>query len=142
NLSAAFGAHVLTLGTHAEVLRFEDGQLLGGAGMWRFRHLDSLQAGRAFHYDRTLPGPSRTGVVVFHARQLGLYVQDRWQAARGLTLAAGLRMDLPALPDGSGTYVPLKTSLGADTGRLPGGQPLWSTRLAPSPYLTRAGSRF
>jgi len=142
NLSAAFGGHVLTLGTHIEVLRFEDGQLLGGAGLWRFRHLDSLEAGRAFHYERTLPGPSRTGVVVFHARQLGLYVQDRWQPARRLTLTAGLRMDLPVLPDGSGTYLPLKNSLGADTGRLPGGKPLWSPRFALNYDLRGAGRTF
>ncbi len=142
NLSAAFGVHVLTLGTHVEMLRFEDGQLLGGAGLWRFRHLDSLEAGRAFHYERTLAGPSRTGVVVFHARQLGLYVQDRWQPARGLTLTAGLRMELPVLPDGSATYVPLKDSLGADTGRLPGGKPLWSPRLALNYDLRGAGRTF
>jgi len=142
NLTAGFGAHVLTLGTHIELLRFEDGNLLGGAGLWNFRNLDSLAAGLAFHYDRTLPGPSRTGVVVFRARQIGLYVQDRWRPARGLTLTGGLRVDVPALPDRVGTNAALAAALGFDTGRLPSGDLLWSPRLGVNYDLRGEGRTF
>src|SRR5256886_8785735 len=51
--------------------------LLSGVGLWNFRTLDSLQAGRSFHYERALPGPSRTGAVTFRALQIALYAQDR-----------------------------------------------------------------
>ena len=129
NLTVAFGAHIFTLGAHAEALRFEDHQLQGGAGLWNFRNLDSLEAGRAVHYERTLPGPSWGGGIEFRARQIGLYLQDRWHPARTLTLSAGLRVDMPFLPDAVATNQSLKAALGVDTGRLPSGNLLWSPRL-------------
>jgi hypothetical protein len=142
NLTAGFGAHVITAGTHLEALRFEDGQVTGVAGLWDFRHLDSLEAGLGFHYERTLPGPSRTGVVEFHARQIGLYVQDRWNPARALTLTAGVRIDVPVLPDRVATNVALKAALGVDTGRLPSGYVLWSPRVGFNYDLRGEGHTF
>ena len=139
NVTGGFGAHILTAGGRIELLHFLDDQLLGGAGAWNFRALDSLAAGRAFHYERTLAGPSHSGQVEFHARQFSVYGQDRWQPARGLTLIVGLRADVPILPDAIATYVPLKDSLSADTGRLPGGKPLWSPRFALNYDLGGAG---
>jgi hypothetical protein len=129
NLTTALGPHVLTMGAHLDGLRIEDGVLGFGAGIWDFQHLDSLEVGRASHYERALPGPARAGAFEFHAGQIGLYVQDRWRPSRALTLTAGLRVDVAMLPDGIATYVPLKDSLGFDTGRLPSDQPTWSPRL-------------
>jgi carboxypeptidase family protein len=129
NLTVGFGAHVFTGGAHAELLRFEANDLLGVAGLWNFRNLDSLAVGHASHYERTFPGPSGGGGIDFRALELGLYVQDRWQPTRPLTLTAGLRLDVPVLPDAVTTSEPLKAALGVDTGRLPSGALLWSPRL-------------
>ena len=129
NLTVGFGAHVFTGGAHAALLRFEASDLLGVAGLWSFRHLDSLAVGHASHYERTFPGPSGGGGIDFRALELGLYLQDRWQPTRPLTLTAGLRLDVPVLPDAVTTSEPLKAALGVDTGRLPSGALLWSPRL-------------
>ena len=130
NLSVAFGAHLITLGTHAELLHFEDGLLQTSFGLWNFRNLDSLAAGVAFHYERALPGPARMGAVDFSTNQIGAYAQDRWTPGRRLTLTVGLRVDVPLLPGPVETNQSLQTALGIDTGQLPSGNVLWSPRLA------------
>jgi hypothetical protein len=129
NLSAGFGAHVVTLGTRGEVHRVRDDVLGGSQGNWTFLSLDDLAAGRASRYSRTLPGLLRTGGVDFRARQIGVYAQDRWTPTSRLAVTLGLRADLPLLPDAVATNAALKAALGIDTGKLPGGSPLWSPRL-------------
>ena len=140
NLTVGLGRHLLTLGAHAAALRFEDTQLTGGAGLWDFRNLDSLEAGRAFHYELTLPAPSRGRGIEFRAREIGLYAQDRWRPTRTLTLTAGLRIDVPFLPDAVPTNESLKATLGVDTGQLPSGSLLWSPRFGVN-YDVRAEGR-
>jgi hypothetical protein len=129
NLTVGVGAHLFTLGTHGAALRFEDTQMQGSAGLWNFRNLDSLEAGRAVHYERTLPGPSRGRGIEFRAREIGVYLQDRWRPTRDLTVTAGVRMDLLLLPDTVGTNETLNSVLGVENGRLPSGNLLWSPRL-------------
>jgi len=142
NLTAGFGAHILTLGAHAGLLRSDDNQLTSGAGFWNFRNLDSLAAGRAFHYERALTGPSGISGVTFHARQIGLYTQDRWSPTHALTLTAGLRIDVALLPDAVATNASLKAALGAGTGRVPSGALLWSPRLGFNSDLGGDGRTF
>jgi hypothetical protein len=141
NVTSGFGAHVVTLGTHIEMLRFQD-RPPRGAGTWTFLNLDSLEAGRALQYARTFPGPSSTGVVEFDTRQIGLYLQDRWSPARGLQLTAGLRIDVPVLPDRVDVSVALDSALNIDAGRRPSGTLLWSPRLGINYDLRGAGRTF
>jgi Carboxypeptidase regulatory-like domain/TonB dependent receptor len=142
NITVGFGAHVFTLGTHGELLRFEDQQLQGGVGLWNFRNLDSLAVGHAGHYERTLPGPLRGNGIEFRARQVGVYLQDRWHPTRALTLTAGVRLDVPFLPDPVATDAALQASLGIDTGELPSGDLLWSPRLGVNYDVAGRGRTF
>lgn len=128
NATIRFGRHVVSAGTHGEFLRFRDDLVNGSAGLWIFQNVDSLAARHARMYQRTLPGPAWTGAVDFPARQLALYAQDRWSVTPTLTLTAGLRLDVPFLPDAVATNDSLKAALGVDTGRLPSGKALWSPR--------------
>ena len=114
----------------------------GRAGLWNFRHLDSLEVGQAFHYERTLPGPSGSTPVQFHARQISAYVQDRWTVTRALTVTAGIRVDVPVLPDGVATNGLLQGALGVNTGRPPSGHLLWAPRLGINYDLGSAGRTF
>lgn len=129
NATIGFGRHVVSVGTHGELLRFQDDLVNGSPGLWIFQNLDSLESGRARQYQRTLRGPAWDGGVDFRARHLALYAQDRWSATPTLTLTAGLRLDVPFLPDAVATNDSLKAALGVDTGRLPSGNVLWSPRL-------------
>ena len=129
NLTIGFGDHVVTFGARGELLHFTDGVLVSSPGTWRFGSLDALEAGRAGSYARAFHGSSESGEVDFRVRQIGVYAQDRWAPARGLTLTAGLRLDVPFLPDPVPTNPALQAELGIDTGRLPGGDFHWSPRL-------------
>ena len=142
NATVGIGAHVLTLGTHAQAFHFEHNQIIGGVGSWNFRALDSLEAGRAFHYERALPGPSGTGATAFRALQIALYAEDRWSPVRGLTMTAGLRGEMPVLPDAAITNGALEAALGGDTGRLPSGHLLWSPRVGFNYDLRGEGHTF
>jgi carboxypeptidase family protein len=129
NLSMTAGAHLVTLGTHNELLHFRDPLLLESAGTWVFSSLDKLDSAKAFRYEIGLPGTDRR-VVDFHVRQLGLYAQDRWTPVARLTLTLGLRLDIPVLPDAAKGNSTLRDSLGINTSQLPSGTALWSPRLA------------
>jgi carboxypeptidase family protein len=139
NLTMTVGAHLITLGTHNELLHFRDPLLLESAGTWVFSSLDKLDSAEASSYEIGLPGPDRR-VVDFHVRQLDLYTQDRWTPAPRLTLTLGLRLDVPVLPDAARTNSTLRASLGINTAQLPSGTPLWSPRLAAAYDLRGDGS--
>lgn len=139
NLTVGVGDHVVTVGTHGELLHFTDDLLQTSQGLWNFASLDSLAGGRAYHYERGLPGPLRTNGVDFHASHIGGYLQDRWNPTPRLTITAGLRLDVPLLPDAVPTNEPLRAALGIDTGRLPTGTLLWSPRLGVNYDLRGAG---
>ena len=128
NATIRFGRHVVSAGTHGEILRFRDDLINMSPGLWIFENLDSLAARHARQYQRTLPGPAWNGAIDFRARQFALYAQDRWNVTPTLTLTAGLRLDVPFLPDAVATNDSLKAALGVDTGRLPTGKALWSPR--------------
>ena len=142
NATLGVGAHALTLGTHAQAFQFQQDQIIGGVGQWNFGTLDDLETGRAFHYERALPGPSRSGVVTFPAVQIALYGQDRWNPARGLTLTVGLRAEMLVLRQAVATDDALRTALGVDNGRLPSGNWLWSPRLGFNYDLHGEGQTF
>lgn len=142
NLTGAFGDHVVTLGIHGEALRFRDAWLQLSSGVWEFSSLDQLAARRPSRYERTLPGPARLGELDFRARQLGVYLQDRWRPARGLSLTLGLRADVIRLPNDGATNPALRRTLDLDTGRLPGGAVAWSPRVGVSYDLRSTGRTF
>ena len=140
NLTIGAGPHLLTLGVHGELLHFRDPLVQVSAGRWAFSSLDSLSQGIANHYDRGLPGP--TPGADFHAVGLGVYAQDRWAPAPRLTLTAGVRVDVPFLPDAAFTNDSVLSRLRVDTGRLPSGNALWSPRLGVNYDLSGDGSAF
>lgn len=140
NLTAGAGPHLLTLGSHIELLHFRDPLVQVSAGRWDFPSLDALAAGMASHYDRGLAAPARNGA---NFRVIGLsgYAQDRWTPRTRLTFTAGLRVDVALFPDAAVTNPDL-TRRGIDTGWLPSGERLWSPRLGANYDLRGDGSVF
>ncbi|MFL5494967.1 MAG: TonB-dependent receptor domain-containing protein [Gemmatimonadales bacterium] len=134
NLVMHFGAHTMVVGSHDELLKFNDPTTLGSGGAWEFASLDSLAAGLPASYLRSTTGPLRAEgpIADFRVHQLGVYVQDEWSPDSRLTITGGLRMDVPLFPDQPVRNPDLLNALGIDTGRFPNGHPLWSPRLGVS----------
>jgi len=143
NLTIGAGGHVVTIGSHGELLHFRDPLVQVSAGRWTFGTLDSLAQGQARHYDAGVPDSVRPPGADFHAVALGVYIQDRWTPTSRLTLTGGVRLDAQFLPDSAGTNVRLLGSpLGIDSGKLPSGNVLWSPRLGVSYDVAGDGSAF
>lgn len=61
--------------------------------------------------------------------QTGFYAQDEFDAAKGLRLTAGLRVDIPVFIDKPSPNPLLESEYGLDTQDVPSGQLLWSPRV-------------
>ena len=133
NASWSMGAHHLTLGTHDELIHLDGVRRPGvAAGPVVLRRPRLPGAGRGERYIRDVSGSSPRGesVDAFDVRQLGLYLQDQWTPASGLTLTGGLRFDVPYLPTTPGQDPALASGpLGINTAVTPSGNLLWSPRL-------------
>jgi hypothetical protein len=144
NLGLAAGSHVLTLGTHNELIHLRNFVMNLPLSAWIFDSLDSLEQGQPSFYIRDLPGPLRPEgpLADFRVTQVGFYAQDRWAPTSRLTLTAGLRLDLPYLPRAPTQNTALLSELGINTAVTPSGNPLWSPRLGVSYDLSGDGSTF
>ena len=131
NLSWVAGDHQLTFGTHGELAHIRRLEVIQPLGHWDFGDLDSLEAGLANHYFRTVPNPSKPegGLGDYWVNQIGVYVQDRWTPTPRLTLTAGLRLDVPYLPTPPTRNLALSQELGIDNTLTPSGNTLWAPRL-------------
>ncbi len=100
NFTYLTGDHVLTFGTHNEFFSFKNLFIRSFFGYYEFRTLDDLEAGVARSYQRAF---SRTSdpqqAAEFSVNQFGFYVQDEWRVSDRFKLTAGLRIDIPFLPD-------------------------------------------
>jgi hypothetical protein len=143
NATVGIGGHTVTLGMHGESLRFSDARGGGGTrGTWTFLSLDDFAARRAFRYSRTLPGSAPAARIELDAGQISAYAQDRWTPTTRLAITLGLRLDRHFLRNPVETNEALKTALGIDTGRLPGGRAIFSPRLGINYDLYGDGSGY
>jgi hypothetical protein len=142
NLTAGFGAHVVTLGVQGAALHFRDNLVGNTLGAWSFLNLDSLAAGAPSRYQRTLLEPTSAGPLSFGARELGIYLQDRWTPTPRLAITGGVRLDLTGFPDTIAGNDSLYDTLRIDSAHLPGGRIAWSPRVGFSYDVHGDGKRF
>jgi hypothetical protein len=132
NFSWFAGTHHLTLGTHGEVIhQAGNRRLFTPHGIWNFNSLDSLETGLPSRYRRDIDGAGQTRGTPsdFRVHQVGVYLQDQWMPISNLTVTAGLRFDVPFLPDAVPRNQLLLDSLGINSSRTPSGNLLWTPRL-------------
>ncbi|MEM9857333.1 MAG: TonB-dependent receptor [Bacteroidota bacterium] len=107
NLTFYKGDHIITVGTNNEFYSFFNLFLRRNFGEYRYRTLEAFESigtdaelrPRSFRHYYTPSGIPTDAGAEFNAMQLGLYVQDEWQALPNLKLTGGLRLDVPILPD-------------------------------------------
>lgn len=132
NVSWSAGSHVLTFGTHDELIHLDGSRRIRvPAGRWIVSSLDSLEAGTADEYIRDIPAPGQqVGTASdYGVQQLGMYGQDQWRPLPRLTLTGGLRFDVAYLPNAPMQNPQLLEILHVNTARTPSGHLLWSPRL-------------
>ena len=128
NYTVPMGRHRLTAGTQNELYRLRNLFAQNSFGVWEFSSLDSLARGDAARYQVGvgLGGPIDAR---FDAAQLGLYVQDRWQATDRFVLTAGLRLDVPFLFDKPQENPSVLADYGRRTDDVPSGNVQFSPRI-------------
>jgi hypothetical protein len=139
NFGLAAGSHRLTFGVHGERIDLVENPPGVSWGHWGFENLDSLEQARPSIYVRDYP--FRTDEqLAFDVNQIGFYVQDQWLATPRLTLTAGLRLDVPFVPEAPPQNPVALQELGINTALTPSGNPLWSPRLGVNYDLSGRGT--
>jgi len=100
----AKGRHTITIGTHNELISFDNIFFAGSIGSWQFSDLAALEAGTPSVYTAQLPYPGETdsltaGRADWSMFQLGLYLQDEWDVTPNLKVTGGIRVDVPVISD-------------------------------------------
>ncbi|MDP2996641.1 MAG: TonB-dependent receptor [Bryobacterales bacterium] len=96
SLTVIAGRHQLNAGASLHSVRLDARLANKFAGVWVFPTLEDLVSGRPDLFIRAY-GEPRTRQTTL---PLGFWIQDRWQAAPGLTVEAGLRYDRQWMPSG------------------------------------------
>ena len=132
NVKLTAGKHLFTFGTHNEFFKFRNLFINNLNGRWDFtsvdNYLNNVPARVRATYSQ-VAGDNRPASQ-FNAMQLGFYVQDEFEAFKGFKVTAGLRLDVPIIPD-----KPLRNELveqsfpGYRTDETPSGKLLVSPRV-------------
>ncbi len=94
------GRHVLTFGTHNELLDLSNLFIRDAFGSYRFNSIDLFEQGFGQQYDRSFSATSDPAQrAAFKVNQWGLYAGDQWYVGPRLTMTYGVRMDAPQYPD-------------------------------------------
>jgi hypothetical protein len=139
NFGLAAGSHRLTFGIHGERIDLVENPGLATRGVWSFENLDSLESGAPSAYFRNSPTVADTQMV-FRVDQIGFYLQDQWLPTPRLTLTAGLRLDVPFVPEEPPRNKAAWDEMGINTALTPSGNPLWSPRLGVNYDLSGRGT--
>lgn len=95
NFTLYAGSHKLTAGARFEHIYADNSYMRNGTGYYRFRSVDDFVNGAAPEHVAFTYGfdgnPNPTSAVRYN--QIGLYLQDEWQATDRLKLTYGLRAD-------------------------------------------------
>jgi len=137
NFSYFAGSNIFTVGTHNEFFKFSNLFIRNLFGYYEFPSFASFRdadvvAGRATNYQLSY---SLTGNpqqrAEFKALQYGLYAQVESHMLTNFTLTAGIRLDVPTLPDKPAYNRLVDSTFGGafQTNRVPSGNILWSPRL-------------
>ena len=133
--SFGLGTHLLTVGIQGDMYSFNSHLLSGEWGRYSFASMQDLARGQANQYEYRYPRVAGTDPGArWRALQAGVFVQDEWTLSSVISLAAGIRADMPIFPDRPADNAALHEAflpLGYDlsTSRVPGARLMFSPRI-------------
>jgi hypothetical protein len=101
NFTIPRGAHTLTFGGRLDFTHIFNNFAQGSYGVYKFFNTDSLIANRPVGYAVGYANSQNPADIPadFHVKVFSFYGQDQWAVNDHLTITAGLRADVPTLPD-------------------------------------------
>ncbi|RLC75132.1 MAG: TonB-dependent receptor, partial [Chloroflexi bacterium] len=100
NFTYITGDHALTFGTHNEFFSFRNLFIRSFFGYYEFDSIDDLEAGSPSFFQRVFSRTSDPNQAAeFGVNQFGVYAQDEWSVVPNFKVTAGVRVDIPFLPD-------------------------------------------
>ena len=101
NFTMPIGQHTWTFGGRLDRTHIFNNFAQASYGVYKFLNTDSLAAGRANGYAVAYANSRNAADIPadFHVNVYSLYAQDQWAVTNRLTITAGLRADVPSLPD-------------------------------------------
>jgi hypothetical protein len=139
NFTIPRGAHTLTFGGRLDFTHIFNNFAQGSYGVYKFFNTDSLIAGRSAGYAVGYANSQNLADIPadFHVKVFSLYGQDQWAVNDRLTITAGLRADIPSLPDTPPQNDTLRVKLDSasggaftvNTSTKPGSSVLFSPRI-------------
>ena len=137
NVTIPKGAHTLTVGGRLDFTHIFNNFAQGSYGVYTFQTIAALEAGTPSGYAVGYANSQNPSDIPadFHVRVYSLYGQDQWRVSDRFTLTAGVRADIPSLPDHPSQNDTLTNALsaaglpGIRTDIVPKTQVLWSPRV-------------
>ncbi len=147
NLSIYKGKHTITVGTNNEFAGVYNLFMRKNFGEYRFYNIQDFYDNKPFQYERgyslvdDITGDGSAAAADFKMLQLGLYVQDEFQASDDFKVTFGIRADMPMFltqppvdNDFNTTTIPKLEAagwdmMGAQAGQMPKSQVLFSPRI-------------
>jgi len=119
NVSIPMRSHRFTLGTKNTWYRVRNLFAQNSFGNFTFGTLDSLINNTPSTATLGIKLDNTDGAARFHARTLGFYAEDEWQARDNLNIVAGLRLDIPGLTDSPSLNPNIQKTLNINTTDVP-----------------------
>jgi hypothetical protein len=126
------GSNVFTFGTHNELFGFENLYIRNMYGYYEFANVSEFARGNPSNYQISYSLTSNPlQSAKFKAIQYGLYGQVESSILPNLKVTAGVRVDIPTLPDKPSYNKLIDSTFGGlyNTNVVPTGNILWSPRL-------------
>ncbi len=133
NFTWLAGSNVFTFGTHNEFFNFTNLFIRNQYGFWEFPTVTAFDLNQPSRYQlsySTVADPN--WAAKFSALQYGLYAQVESQVLPNVKVTAGIRFDIPTLPDKPSYNKSVDStfsSFGISTDKVPSGKVLWSPRI-------------